>query len=96
MTKQEAIKVVYDMAEMLISDDTELEVFTALSILESIAYPKDKKEGDIETELEPRPYFQKWAKEHGINMEDKEDWLPWWECWGHGYNKGISDIKEIL
>ena len=55
----------------------------------------DKYEG-IEEEFLPRPWFQKWAKENGVDMTNEEEWKPWWDCWCNGYNKGIADIREIL
>ena len=50
----------------------------------------------IEEEMEPRPHFQEWARENGVDMTHKEDWLPWWECWCSGYNRCVEDMKEIL
>jgi hypothetical protein len=97
MTRQEAIKIIYDKVEILIDNDTEPEVFTAMNMLETIAYPKDKiKTEDMHEDLFPRPYFQQWAKNNGVDMKYEDDWRPWWDCWCNGYNKGIEDIKEIM
>ena len=42
------------------------------------------------------PAFFEWASKEGVNLEDKEDWKPWWECWAQGYNTGVLDVKSIL
>jgi hypothetical protein len=37
--------------------------------------------------------FVEWAKENGVQMDYKEDWSPWYECWKNGYDQGRADQK---
>ena len=38
--------------------------------------------------------FTDWANVNGINMEDEDDWKPWWLCWLAGYEEGYGDAVE--
>ena len=42
------------------------------------------------------PAFFTWAEENGINLEHKEDWEEWLNCWVDGYTNGVNDIKKIM
>jgi len=38
--------------------------------------------------------FKDWAEDFGIDLRYEDDWMPWWECWKNGYEKGRSDVKD--
>ena len=42
------------------------------------------------------PKFVDWARDHGVNIEATEDWLPWYECWLTGYTEGVEEIKALI
>jgi hypothetical protein len=40
--------------------------------------------------------FEIWAKDNDINLDNKDDWEPWWLCYVAGYDKCLElhEIKE--
>jgi hypothetical protein len=42
----------------------------------------------VEFDAEIMNAFTKFCNEEGINIDDVDDWLPWWECWYDGFING--------
>lgn len=58
---------------------------------------RDGKEGQMKTtEENAHETFLDYATERGINMEDEEDWGPWWECFITGYNAAVKFIRKEI
>ncbi len=49
--------------------------------------------GTDEEEL-PEPFLE-FAGDAGISIDHRDDYLAWWECWCHGYNTAVEDIKKL-
>jgi hypothetical protein len=62
-------------------DDVDIHMEEAMEVLEEIGARKE---------------FNEFARKKGISLENKEDWLPWWEFWCDGYHVAIRDVKGIL
>jgi hypothetical protein len=42
------------------------------------------------------PYdFALFAKSVGINLNDKEDYEAWLECWENGYKSAVEDLNKF-
>ena len=41
-------------------------------------------------------HFIDWANDNGVDMEHKDDWGAWWECWKDGYQAGCRDTREDI
>ena len=42
------------------------------------------------------PKFVEWANKKGINLESREDWEPWWDCWHNGFAVCSRQYVEAL
>ncbi len=51
---------------------------------------EEKKEGGELPEA-----FLEFAGDQGISLDHRDDYLAWWDCWCHGYNTAIEDIKKL-
>jgi len=35
--------------------------------------------------------FVRWANKNGVQLEHKEDWEPWWNCWKAAYCVAMNE-----
>ena len=49
---------------------------------------------NIQFQDRPSESFKRWARENGVNLNESDDWEPWWACWIDGHNTALRIQEE--
>lgn len=44
-----------------------------------------------EIDWEAYAHFELWAIANEVNIDNEDDWLPWYKCWLSGWNTAKGD-----